>query len=73
MNKSETYEVAIKNAKKFAKAGPRVAAVLQRMGEKGVEYKSAPGYMDADNDEIQQIALVTPDGRVWLSQKGGAK
>lgn len=54
---------AISQAKKLAAAGPRVAAVL----ESGGKFGAVPGYMDSDGERVSQVALVTPDGRVWRS------
>ncbi len=49
----------------MAKAGPRVAAVLALYGGKKLQYAAVPGYLDCDTDTMKQIALFTPDGRMW--------
>lgn len=58
---SKTLDAAITRARKLAADGPRIAAVLQGDGR----YGAVPGYLDSDAGKIQQVALVTPDGRVW--------
>lgn len=58
-----TKQTAIRRAKKLAKAGPRVSAVVYSPKED--EYGAAPGFMDADLPHFKQVLLVTPDGRVW--------
>jgi hypothetical protein len=57
----KSIETAIKRAQKLAADGPRVAAVLHGDGM----YGAVAGYLDADFGNIQQVALITPDGRVW--------
>ena len=54
-------------AKRFAKEGPRVAAVLALYGGKKLQYSAVPGFIDEDTDTMKQIALFTPDGRKWTT------
>lgn len=65
---------ALKRAKRLAAAGPRVAAVLKSDTAKvpsSRPYGSIPGYVDADRPgQFSQVALVTPDGRVWFTDAG---
>lgn len=56
------YVSAVRAARGFAKEGPRVAAVVKH----GKSYSALAGFIDADTKAIKQIALVTPDGRVWM-------
>ncbi len=55
-----TEQEAIEAAKRLATA-PRVSAVL-RGGDK---FAAVPGYIDGDTEATKQIALITPDGKVW--------
>jgi hypothetical protein len=57
----KTIGPAIEKAKKLAAEGPRVSAILKS----NLRYGAVPGYLDADTGSIEQVALVTPDGRVW--------
>jgi hypothetical protein len=57
----KTMDKAVKRARKLAEEGPRVSAVLTD----GDLYGAVPGYLDADTNKCRQVALVTPDGRVW--------
>lgn len=61
---------ALSQAKKFAQDGPRVAAVIERM-KPYFSYQAIPGFIDCDTEEMKQIVLVTPDGRLWLPQVYG--
>jgi hypothetical protein len=63
-----TFKRAVKEAKKIAEEGPQVAAVLKIWGSGYSEYRAVPGYIDRDAEELQQIALITPDGRVWVRE-----
>ena len=66
MNLTHTdIEAAITQARKLARAGPRVSAVISD----GNSYGAVPGYLDAETGKIKQVALVTPDGRVWEIHK----
>lgn len=64
-----TYRAAISEAKRLARAGPRVAAVV--FEPKTKEFFPLPGYIcKADNSaklfkKFRQVALVDPDGNVW--------
>lgn len=64
---SRSFVAALDKAKKLAKAGPRVAAVLALSGNgKKLRYAAVPGYMDSDTDGMKQVRLLTPDGREWM-------
>ena len=66
-----TLAAALKRAKLLAREGPRVAAVLKSATAKASSsrpYGSIPGYIDEDRPGVfSQLALVTPDGRVWFA------
>lgn len=57
-----SFESAVTVARTFAAAGPRVAAIVTK---DATTYRAISGYMDADQADLEQVALVTPDGRVW--------
>jgi hypothetical protein len=70
--KPKTYadlRYAIRAARLFSSGGPRVSAVLMVGDPENRRYWAVPGYMDADTEDMQQILLVTPDGRVWEVRK----
>lgn len=64
----ETIEEAIEIAKVYAKRGPRVAAVLFTPGKADLKYAAAAGFIGEDLTFVEQVRLVTPDGRVWVVQ-----
>jgi hypothetical protein len=64
MKACRSYAVAIQRARKFAIDGPRVAAVLV-VRKPRLKYFAAPGFIDANTNGIEQVLLVTPDGRAW--------
>jgi integral membrane sensor domain MASE1 len=59
---------AIALARKSAGIGPRVSAILS-MGD---TLLVADGFMDTDTDDLKQIVLVTPDGRLWVPMSEAA-
>ena len=60
-----TFDDALVFARVLAVEGPRVSAILT----KGGLFVAAPGFINADTRSgIKQVALITPDGRVWLPQ-----
>lgn len=63
-----TEQEAIEAARKLAKS-PRVAAVLRG----GEIFAAVPGYIDGDTDKTKQVALVTPDGKVWRPETSPLK
>lgn len=71
---SMSYRQALKCARLMALEGPRVAAIFLKI-EKGVRvFEPAPGYHDGLEplplgSKFKQIALVTPDGRVWRTRR----
>lgn len=60
------YAAAVADACEFARQGPRVAAVALYADER---YLALCGFIDRDTDDIKQIALITPDGRVWRQDR----
>ena len=56
-------KAVLAKARKFAKDGPRVAAILAAALDG--KQAAAAGFIDADLPNVKQVALVTPDGRVW--------
>jgi hypothetical protein len=67
------YPDALRKARRLAKAGPRVAAVVRLFRGKDAEWDALPGYAcDADNPEglrFRQVALVDPDGVVYTRNR----
>lgn len=64
--RSMKFKEAETAAKKLAKAGPRVAAILN--GNDKPYWAAVPGYVDGNDclpKGTTQEFLVTPDGRVW--------
>ena len=62
-----TMTEAIKQARANAASGPRVAAVLK--DKSSGKYGAVSGFMDRDLENVEQVCLVTPDGRVWMVVK----
>jgi hypothetical protein len=61
-------DTAIDIARQLAADGPRVASVIAHP-TKG--YKALPGYTDADSalpKGYTTLHLVTPDGRLWITE-----
>lgn len=65
---SRGFGAAIANAKRFAIQGPRIAAVaIVRVPR--LKYVALPGFIDRDEAGLEQVLLVTPDGREWTAKK----
>lgn len=66
------YKDALKVARLMAMEGPRVSAIVCRTEKGLLDFRPLEGYVDS-NDRLpagmRQIALVTPDGRVWRTRR----
>jgi hypothetical protein len=65
-----TYREALKIARLLAIEGPRVAAIAYSHSKK--QYRPLEGFADSNAGlpkDWKQIALVTPDGRVWKTRR----
>lgn len=60
---THSFAEALEIAQQYAKH-PRVSCVVTN--EEKSTFNALPGYMDKDTNNVKQIALVTPDGRVWV-------
>lgn len=49
-------------ARQLAAEGPRVSALITD----GVNVDAVAGYIESNTEKLIQVALITPDGRVWL-------
>ena len=66
------YKDALKVARLLAMEGPRVSAIICRIGGGMPDYRPVEGYVDSNEalpEGMYQIALVTPDGRVWRTRR----
>jgi hypothetical protein len=69
------FKTTIKEARRLAKIGPRVSAILKINSiDPNVNgtYKAVPGFMDNDTGNLKQVVLVTPDGRLWVPMSEAA-
>lgn len=64
----QTLREALRDARRYAKDGPRIAAIIEEASMRKGRFLAIPGFVAAPKqmaNNCTMVYLVTPDGRVW--------